>query len=363
VSGVARDDVAAGRQAQRRGLPSVTMRIAALYDIHGNLPALEAVLEDVRKEGVDQVMVGGDVVPGPMPRESLQRLLDLDLPVRFIHGNGERSVLAQMGGIEGREVTYWGTVSGRALPEPDRANMRWSAEQLHPEYQPVLARWPMTLRFPIEGLGDVLFCHGTPRSETEVITRLTAEGRLLPLFDPLGAAVVVCGHTHMQFDRMVGSTRVVNAGSVGSPHGEPGAFWLVLGRDVQLRRTQYDLERAAAQIESTGYPQAREFAEGILRPPAEAGILALFGEWELRLPGEMREEDNGFSYRARKSGDVEITRHGGAVTTLRGRAARDFLAAIESCTPAEAQQRMARVTGNYKRGNERTAGNHPRNRR
>jgi len=241
--------------------------------------------------------------------------------------------------------------------------MLWSARQLHPEYESVLARWPKTLRLAIEGLGDVLFCHATPRSETEVFTRLTSEERLLPLFERLGASLVVCGHTHMQFDRSVGTTRVVNAGSVGSPHGEPGACWLMLGPGVELRRTRYDLERAAARIRKSGYPQAREFAEGILHPPAEAGILELFGGVELRLEGEVPEEGLGFSYRARKNGDVEIARHGARVAILRGRVARDFLVAIESCAPAEAQQRMARLTGNYRRGSERTAENHPRNRR
>ena len=60
------------------------MRVAALYDIHGNLPALEAVLQDIRHAAVDQVVVGGDVLPGPMQRETLTSLLDLDVPVQFI---------------------------------------------------------------------------------------------------------------------------------------------------------------------------------------------------------------------------------------------------------------------------------------
>ena len=78
------------------------MRVAAVYDIHGNLPALEAVLEDIRQANVDQIVVGGDVVPGPMPRETLGRLLDLDLPTHFIHGNGELAILAQMAGARDR---------------------------------------------------------------------------------------------------------------------------------------------------------------------------------------------------------------------------------------------------------------------
>ena len=74
------------------------MPVAALYDIHGNLPALEAVLEDATRAGADRVVVGGDVVPGPMPRETLVRLLDLDIPFQFIVGNGELAVLAEMNG-------------------------------------------------------------------------------------------------------------------------------------------------------------------------------------------------------------------------------------------------------------------------
>ena len=93
---------------------------------------------------------------------------------------------------------------------------------------------------------------------------------------------VVCGHTHMQFDRMIGQTRVVNAGSVGEPFGESGAYWLLPGPDVQLRCTSYDLTKAAELIRATQYPQAQESAEGILHPPAESKKLELFGKYELR---------------------------------------------------------------------------------
>jgi predicted phosphodiesterase len=258
------------------------MRVAALYDIHGNLPALEAVLHDIRQAGVDQVVVGGDVVPGPMPRETLKRLLDLDRPVHFIHGNGELAMLAQMAATDEDSVTYWGTTSGGPLPEPLREVYRWTTRQLQPEYEPVLASWPKTLRLEIDGLGEVLFCHGTPRSETEIFTRLTSEERLLPLFEGLQVSVVVCGHTHMQFDRMIGGTRVVNAGSVGEPFGEPGAFWALLGPGVQFRHTPYDLTKAADRIRDTQYPRAQEFAtRDVLQPPSEEEMLELFTRFEL----------------------------------------------------------------------------------
>ena len=259
------------------------MRVAALYDIHGNLPALEAVHQDIRQAEVDQVVVGGDVVPGPMPRETLRRLLDLDLPVQFIHGNGELAMLAQMAATEASPVTYWGTTSGAAPPEQYREVYRWTAQQLQPDYEPVLASWPKTLRLEIGGLGQVLFCHSTPRSETELFTRLTPEDRLVPLFEGLKVSVAVCGHTHMQFDRMIGGTRVVNAGSVGEPYGEPGAYWLLLGPDVQLRHTPYDLTKAAERIRATKYPQAEEFAtHDVLHPSSEGEMLEVFTPFELR---------------------------------------------------------------------------------
>lgn len=248
------------------------MRVAALYDIHGNLPALEAVLHDVSETQVDRIVVGGDVVPGPMTREALERLLDLKLPVQFIQGNCEVAVLAEMAGGE-----------AYLLPEQVRETIRWTARELQAKYQQVFARWPKTLRMKIPGLGEVLFCHGTPRNENEIFTRFTPEERLLPVFESLGVAVVVCGHTHMQFDRTVGKTRVVNAGSVGMPFGAAGAYWALLGPAIQLRRTNYDLVRAAERVRRTNYPQAEDFAARyVLEPPSEEKMLEMFANAELK---------------------------------------------------------------------------------
>jgi len=246
------------------------MRVAALYDIHGNLPALEAVVQQVREAHVDHVVVGGDVLPGPMSGETLACLLQLDMPVQFILGNGEVAVLAEKSGAE---APHW----YRTIPESARRVVRWQANQLSPEHERLLASWPKTLRVTIPGPGDVLFCHATPRDENEVFTRLTSEELLLPVFEGLGVPLVVCGHTHMQFDRMIGRTRVVNAGSVGMPFGAPGADWLLLGPDVQFRHTSYDLENAAELIRATDYPQAEEIAAHyILQPPSEEEMLAVF---------------------------------------------------------------------------------------
>ncbi|MEW5918286.1 MAG: metallophosphoesterase family protein [Gemmatimonadota bacterium] len=251
------------------------MRVAALYDIHGNLPALDAVLREVRENNVDHVVVGGDVIPGPMVRECLHRLLTLEYSVSFIRGNGEREVLALLNGVE----------SG-AIPPAYRPMMRWVGGQLSEELQQAIAAWPATTRLSVAGVGDVLFCHATPRSDSEIFLRTTPNEALLPVFADTKAAVVVCGHTHMQFDRYIGGVRVVNAGSVGMPFGEPGAYWLLLGPNVEPKVTPYDLEAAADAVRATEYLQREEFAaRAVLRPPTEEQMLAAFSRAEIRREG------------------------------------------------------------------------------
>jgi predicted phosphodiesterase len=240
-------------------------RVAALYDIHGNLPALEAVLEQVRHAAIDQIVVGGDVMPGPMPGEALRRLLEIDIPTHFLYGNGEIAVLESLAGRGPARVA-----------EMYQPAIQWTAEQVQ-DYRDLIAAWPMTHDVRVRGVGHVLFCHATPRNENECFTQRTPEDRLLAIFDGLGAAVVVCGHTHMQFDRMIGNTRVVNAGSVGMPFGEPGADWLLLGPDVQLQHTPYDLPSAAERLRATTFPWPEDFAARyILQPPSAASMLDLF---------------------------------------------------------------------------------------
>lgn len=243
------------------------MSVAALYDIHGNLPALEAVLRDVEAAGASLVVIGGDVVPGPMAEEALALLSGLDIPTRCLRGNGEREVLAQLAGN-----------ASATLPEPVRDAMRWVGEGMRPAFRRWIGSWPATFDLEIPGLGRVLFCHATPASDTAIITRLTSAEQLRATLADCDASLVVCGHTHMQFDRTVGATRVVNAGSVGMPFGAPGAYWLLLGPDVQLRHTAYDLSAAADRLAATAYPGARDFvARHVLRPPSEEEMLAAFG--------------------------------------------------------------------------------------
>jgi predicted phosphodiesterase len=248
------------------------MRVAALYDIHGNLPALEAVFEEVYTSAVDLIVVGGDAVLGPMPRETLEYLLASQIPVQFIQGNCESEILTQLAGADPTGV-----------PPAFREIMRWAGDQLLPDQQQLIASWPVAVQLEIAGLGDVLFCHATPRSDTETFTRHTPEERVRPAFDGIDVAAVVCGHTHMQFDRTIGRVRVINAGSVGMPFGEPGAYWVVLGPGVQHRTTQFDFARAAQRVRLTEYPQAKEFAShNVVRPPSEESMLEVFAKAELR---------------------------------------------------------------------------------
>jgi putative phosphoesterase len=247
------------------------MRVAAIYDIHANLPALKAVLKEISNAAVDVVLVGGDVLPGPMPRASLELLLDLPVRTQFIYGNGEVAVLEQ---LQGRQPAR--------VPEQHRPIIRWTAEQLDSGHQQILKGWPMTARFDVEG-SNVLFCHASPRNENDIFTRATPEERLAPIFGKLDVPLVVCGHTHMQFDRMVGKVRVVNAGSVGMPFGHTGADWLMLGPKVEFRHTNYDLAKAAEAIRRTSYPQAESFANhNVVQAPSEQQMLNVFNRAEIK---------------------------------------------------------------------------------
>jgi predicted phosphodiesterase len=253
-------------------LENIRVRVAALYDIHGNLPALEAVLRDVRVADADAVVVGGDVLPGPMSRETLACLTALDLPVHFIQGNGDRVVAAF---LEGGDISE--------VPEAFRASIAWTAQQLDAAQRELLTMWPPTCQLEIDGVGRTLFCHATPRNDVECFTRATLDARLEPVFAAVASAVVVCGHTHMQFDRRVAEHRIINAGSVGMPFaGPPGVYWLMLADGIQLRRTDYDFEATAAQFRRTAFPLVESMAvRYVLSPPTEAESLQMFAAAEL----------------------------------------------------------------------------------
>jgi putative phosphoesterase len=207
------------------------LHVAALYDVHGNLPALEAVLDEV---DADLILVGGDVAAGPWPSETLERLRGLGDRARFIRGNADREV-AEAG------------VRGLAPPEV----MEFVRGRLSEEQVMFLGSLPLTSSIEVEGLGSVLFCHATPRNDEEILTRISPHERWQQALDGVQEDVVVCGHTHVQFSRTVGNTLLVNSGSVGMPYEhEPGAHWTLLGPAVEFRRTGYD----PGDIPGSGWP-------------------------------------------------------------------------------------------------------------
>jgi putative phosphoesterase len=220
------------------------VRIAALYDVHGNLPALEAVLAEVELERPDLVLVGGDLVAGPFPAECLDALQALEPRVAFVRGNADREVVA---GGEGERS--------------------WCVDRLGTERAAFVAQWPLTVRKDVEGLGRVLFCHATPQSDEAFLTPATPDDALAEALAGTGADVVVYGHIHVQYERG-DAPRLVNPGSVGWPHeNRRGAYWAMLGPDVDFRRTDYDYEATAELIVASGYPNAQHAAETILEPP------------------------------------------------------------------------------------------------
>jgi putative phosphoesterase len=230
------------------------MKIAAFYDVHGNVPALEAVLAEVEREGVDRIVFGGDIASGPLPRETIELVRSLDAD--FVRGNADRLDSPAMS------------------PEWDAAR-RWLEQELTGEQIEWLANLPFSAV-----LDDVLYVHATPQDDVTVITELTTDDRLAELLAGVEQPFVVAGHTHMQLDRRAGRTRFVNAGSVGMPYeAEPGAYWAIVeDGDVDFRRTEYELEQAAERIRASGYPFADQLAdENVLTVPSREEALAAFG--------------------------------------------------------------------------------------
>jgi predicted phosphodiesterase len=231
------------------------MRVAALYDIHGNLPALEAVVSELEREPPAAIVVGGDIASlGPMPRETIDRLLTLPGRTFFIRGNTDRELVSRYDRASMHETAGEDNVWVR--------REAWAAHEITLAQRDFLASLPETVVLDIDGLGPTLFCHGSPRSDEEIITRRTTAARLDEILAGVVENVIVCGHTHVQFDRTHQGKRVVNAGSVGMHwEGRPGAYWLLIGPQVELRRTEYDVEDAARRIRATGYPSPDDLLE------------------------------------------------------------------------------------------------------
>jgi len=229
------------------------VRVAALYDIHGNLHALEAVLAEPDVVAADLIVVGGDFVSGAEPAETFDRLRALGERARFIRGNADRDAVERFQSPGGDDEIA--------------RTQHWVARRLGRERLDFLADLPLTEVVEVDGLGPVLFCHATPHDDETIFTRLTPNERMRELLAGVEQRTVVCGHTHVQVDRVVDGIRVVNAGSVGMPYeGRRGAFWALLGPDVAHRRTEYDVEASAQAVAASGREDREALARYLLEP-------------------------------------------------------------------------------------------------
>jgi putative phosphoesterase len=237
------------------------VNVLALYDIHGNLDALEAVFADSRAAVPDAIVVGGDAVPGPFARATLDRLAALDVPVRWVRGNGEREVAAAVGGPPPAEDDLVGRYAAI------------TAAELGDERARALGELPLTLE-----LDGVLYCHASPRRDDEVLTRISSAERWSDALAGAPARVVVGGHTHQQDDRDVDGVRFVNAGSVGLPYeGDGAARWLwVSGGVPELRSTGYDAAPAGERMLAAGWPDEQSIRAALIDPVEPMVVTRLF---------------------------------------------------------------------------------------
>ena len=227
------------------------MRVAALADVHGNAVALEAVLAEVRREGVDLVVFCGDLTWGPLPNETLALVRALELPARFVRGNADRSV--------GVHLDERGT---------------WLAAQHDAEARAFVNGFDEHVVVDVEGLGPTRFVHGSPRSDEECVTPRTPPERVREFMAGVPERTVVTAHVHVSYDRTVEGIRLVGPGSVGRPYeGERGARWALLGPDVELRRTEYDHERAAELFRASALPDVERDVQMLLEPPTRDEVV------------------------------------------------------------------------------------------
>ena len=240
--------------------------VAVLSDIHGVLPALEAVLSEPDVAAADRIVLTGDIAAGPQPVETLDLLTSLGDRAVWVRGNADRELL-----------TFLQTGD---MPTPNDV-ARWAAPQLRPDQVKLLDSLPTSVQLEIGDLGLVSFCHATPRDDEEVVLVDSRLARWAEVYDGLDPEIrtVVCGHTHMPFVRLAYGRLVVNPGSVGMPYGRPGAHWALLGQGVTLRRTPYDADTACARIAAeSGYPDAAAWADYFVRARAtDADALEAFG--------------------------------------------------------------------------------------
>ncbi|XXX74158.1 metallophosphoesterase family protein [Sorangium sp. So ce134] len=249
-------------------MPISVTSVAVLSDIHGVLPALEAVLAEPDVRRADRVVLCGDLAAGPQPVETLDLLTSaLGERAVWIRGNADRELVSLR---RGRPT---------AVPDPIAP---WAAAQLRDDQVDLLAALSATAMLTVRDLGTVLFCHATPRDDEEMILVDSRPERWAEVLDglPEDVGTVVCGHTHMPFIRLTHGRLVVNGGSVGMPFGRPGAHWALLGPGgAALRRTPFDYVAACARIaRESSFQGAAEWVDEYVHARNSAeDALAAFG--------------------------------------------------------------------------------------
>lgn len=240
-------------------------RVAVLSDVHGNVPALRAVLAEPDVAAADTVVFTGDLTWGPDPVQTLAIVTALGERAMFLRGNADRAVLELDAEGVRDEDPYFAARDAWMLAEHPR------------EAVDFLARMPFTLVVEIEGLGRVRFCHGSPRSDEELLTPGTPAERVAQIAATTAERVLVHGHTHIQYTREVAGMRVTNPGSVGLPYhdGAPGtAYWALLGPGVELRTTAYEVADELDRFAATGIPTAEKLTGYLMNPPTPAEVTA-----------------------------------------------------------------------------------------
>jgi diadenosine tetraphosphatase ApaH/serine/threonine PP2A family protein phosphatase len=233
-------------------------RLACLADVHANVAALDAIIASDDFATADAVAFLGCLTPGPEPQAVLQRCAQLAVPTYFLAGNGERAVIEL---AEGRTHDDW--FAGR-----------WILDRHGVEGVAAIRSWPTGLIAHVAQLGDVRLCHGSPRSDIELLTPRTNADRIEAATADVDQRVVVHGHTHLQYERTVAGRRIVGAGSVGLPYtsGEFSAHWVLLGPGIELIQTPYDLSRTRSRIKDSSYPDPR-FLDTLEHPPSPEEII------------------------------------------------------------------------------------------
>lgn len=267
------------------------MRLALIADLHANAVALDAVLAALATEPVDQIACLGDVAAsGPQPRQTLSRLRALGCPT--VLGNADAELLLPPPPPPAETAPETGTdPNPDPNPDPDDATRiaaidRWCAAQLDPADRAFLRSFPPTVTLPLPGHGDLLACHGSPRSFDDPILADTPHHDLDPMLTGVAATIVAAGHTHLQLVRRYRSTILLNPGSVGLPyapappalpaHNPPHAEYAILTADhrtlaIELRRIPIDLPALLAAAHDSAMPHAEWWCQGWGTSNTESG--------------------------------------------------------------------------------------------